>query len=303
MFLSALIFFPLTAAPTLIFLKKDFQLKLFYFLVTAVHTSLSVWLLVKNGYLFKGSVLQESIMLNSDLGLSYAVSLEGYTLLLALFANFLFLIPTLFSIRENTKQSIGLLFGMQILSLALLFSQNILLSFLLMSLLFFTSLIFAKLKKEDFVKLGSTVLLSSIVLIGVSLIFSILYESVSSQVDLSLKALSSMQTPFIKGSLFSTQFVLFVFCILGFFIHLLAICSFLKKIMEKRNYDLVYLVYLNFILSLVVITKFLVPLFPEASKFYLEPVLDPNILSVSLVGTLIFINIAFVIKNKLSGEL
>jgi|GEM_PF-2711809 len=269
MVLTGLIFLPLFAIPTVALLKKNFQIKVFFALVSFVHFMFALGLLTKHGYLFKGIVLSESLDLFSPLGLNYAVSLRAGGLLLAVTVNFLYVIAGSLSLGNSAKKEVVLLFLSQICFLLALTSTNILAVVLSTFAFSFTQVFWNEGSVGLKASFSKTLIAGLVLLFGVCLILSILHESVHGYSNLNIQSLSAMRTPFVKGSLYSTQFILFIFYCIGFL--LIGTANLIKWINFVRNKIVIktFLPSLGFGLSVYSCVRFMPILFPEATNQYL----------------------------------
>lgn len=299
MVLSGLIFIPMCAVPTVLLLKKNFQIKVFYTLTALVHFVFSIGLLAKHGYLFGGSVLKEKSMLYPDLGLQHSVYLDGASMLLILIVSSLYLLFGALALDHcAVKAGAVKLLMSQVLATLILCSSNLLV--LTIAVLIFTLMnLMPKVKSNiytEFRILSS--LLGFALLVGVSLILGILYESVYGFADLDVMALSEMRTPFVKGSAFSTQFVLFLSYCTGFiFTALSNFLGWLQYSKCKLNLN-AFLPLAGMCLSIYVGLKFILLLFPETTRLYLP---ELGYIRISLMAlTMFLIFYAFFQKSMTS---
>jgi hypothetical protein len=285
MILTGLIFLPLLALPTLFMLKKNFQIKLFYALVAFVHLVFSLGLFTKHGYLFDGVILEEQMNLFQGVGLDYTVSLSARAVLILLVVDFLYLIFGTLSIRDGGRKEAVILTISHSLVLTSLMSTNLLMSVFAVFIFSFSCLVAAGRTQQSSRFSSHCLFFGGASLLGACLVLGILYESVYGYSNLNLNALVEMRTPFVKGSLYSTQFVLFGLYQIGL------VCFALSNAISCFNTGLraeIFRPALGFGLSLYISTVYTASLFPEASKFYLPSAQNQKVILISATFLAVF---------------
>lgn len=268
MLLSFLIFLPLSVFPTLFFLKKDFQVKAILFSTSLIHMFFSIGLISKSGYGFRGVKLKESWPIFKSIGFDYSIGLDVQSLLAVLFVSVLFFILSLFSMRTVNKKNVYLMLLAQSSVLGMAVSQNLLLFLVFLEVGFFSLLILGSFDKESVIKALKLNLTGLALFLCFTTVFSVLYESIHAFPSLDFKALSSMRTPFIRGSFFSTQTILFLSFSLSFVLNVLAV-FYLIKISKSKDQVLRSTQFLFFLTILLFgFNKMFGPLFPEVSSVY-----------------------------------
>lgn len=210
MILSFLVFIPVITIPTIFLLKKSFQIKMLAIIAGLIQLFLTVGLISKSGYKFKGFKLVEEIPLLHDLGFSYSLAVSAASLQFLVLISALFLIIISFCIHKLNKKEIILMliaqsccFGAMLTSDLLLYA--VFLEFIMISLIFI-----GEFDKDKIFKILTLSFTGLFFMMLASTTFSILYESVNLQPSLNFLKLDEMRTPFIRNSLFSTQTVLFL---------------------------------------------------------------------------------------------
>lgn len=222
MILTGFLFLPLAFIPAMFFLKKDIQVKMISFFFSLLHFATGITLLYKfNRLEIDVHQFKESFMLFKPLGLHYALGVDGLSLLLSLLTVFLLpliILGTWSSVKENFKLYYINLFLLQICILGTFLSMDMALFFmffeaslipmlLLMGVCGGANRIYAARKIFLFTFVGS------VFLFGAIATMSVLYESIHGSSSLLISELQRIQLPFVKGTIFSTQTVLF-FCFL-----------------------------------------------------------------------------------------
>ena len=269
MLLSAQIFLPLFAIPTLFFLKKPHQIKLFYFFVCLINFGLGVGLLNRYGFFFTEKILAEKIMIFSRLGLNYAVSATATSLIIGVAISFLFLLfgPSL--LNDSVKKHAILLSIIAPVSQLVVFSENLFLSTLSAAVVVFLVFVFErKAVKPSIPGEGTSLSIGFNMLLMCCLVFCMLHESVHGYPDLDLLALTSMRTPFVKGSFYSTQFVLSLLFSLGvlFFVTVSAT----RWVDSLRDKGSIVLYWVPLVSTSFFGLSFFPKLFPEVYTVYLS---------------------------------
>jgi len=266
MILSGLIFLPLLAIPTLIFLKKDFQIKFFYSLFSFIHFGFALGVLSRHGYLFEGTVLSKNISLIKSVGLNYSVSLSAAGLLMTVFISLLYLTFGSIWMKTDVKNRAVFMVTTHTLALLAILSSNILLTALSLFCFLWSTTFFKSVKRGND-SLEQTFIFTGLVfMIGLSLVLGILYESIYENVDLNVNALTAMRTPFVKGSLYSTQFVLSLLFMTAYFSWVCVTFNrWINLFLDKANFTALVG------LSAVIYTgaTYFQPLFPEVQSTYL----------------------------------
>lgn len=269
MFLSFLIFLPLSVFPTLFFLKKDFQVRAVLFATALIHMFFSIGLISKTGYKFIGLKQIESWPIFKSIGFSYQIGVDAQSLLVTSLMSIFFFVFTLFCVKRVSKKDVYLMLIAQACFLGAVLAQNLFLFIVFLEIGFFSVLALGSFKKE--VVSGALFLnLSGVALfLCTTTVFSILYESIYAFPSLYLKALASMSTPFIKGSFFSTQTVLFLSFSLSFFFNILTALYLIKNTDKKSQILKTTQIMFFFVTLLFGLVKFAGPLFPEVSSVYI----------------------------------
>jgi len=301
MILSFLAFIPVVITPTIFLLKKDFQIKMLAFTAGLIQFFLTVGLISKSGYKFKGFQLEEEQSLLYDLGFSYSLALSAASLQFLVLMSALFLIIIYFCLEKLNKKEIIIMliaqsccFGAMLTSDLLLYS--IFLEFIMMSLIFIGG--FDKDKIFNILTLSFTGLFFMLL---ASTTFSILYESVNLQPSLNFLKLDEMRTPFIRNSLFSTQTVLFLSFTLSLLFKILSVYYMIKS---SKAYISLKKIGQSFLFLGVLLFghyRFTQKLFPEIKAVYLNNK-SYEIYLYTMVICLMFLFYVFKIsQNKKNG--
>ncbi len=222
MILTGLLSLPLFFIGPMFFLKKDVQVKILALVFSLLHLVYGCFVVFKFDMSLRSYQMIELISLFKPMGLHYALGLDGLSLLLVLLS--LFLMPLIIlgtwnSIKGSVRAYFINLFLLQICMLGTFLSVDLLLFFLffesslipmllLMGIYGGKERIFAAKKFFMFTFIGSILLFGSIITMMV------LYGSVHGSPSSLMADLQSIQLPFVKNTVFSTQTVLFF----GFFI-------------------------------------------------------------------------------------
>ena len=289
MVLSGLILLPLLAIPTLCLLKKNFQIKLFYGAMVFIHLIFLLGILTKHGYLFDGEILGERSALFKQIGLYYSVSLNGFAVLTMIVIDFTFLIFGTVSINKADRAKAILLTLSHASILLSLLSSNLLLSVLATIIYLLTIADNILLVKKSSLSAFRFLFGGTVALIGVCMVFGILYQSVYGHANLNISALQEMRTPFVKGSIYSTQLVLFAFYTIGFagfFVYSMMCC--LAKGLKVDIFRPLFGIFLSLYVSSLYSEK----LFPEASRFYSLSLKNQNSVLATAVLLIVFVLLA-----------
>lgn len=222
MILTGLLALPLFFIIPLFFLKKDSQIKILGFIFSLMHLTYGGFVLFRFDLSQKTYQMIELISLFKPMGIHYALGVDGLSLLLVLLSVTLMpliILGTWNSIKGSVKGYFINLFLLQVCMLGTFLSVDVMLFYLffesslipmllLMGVYGGRERIFAAKKFFMFTFIGSVLLLGAI------LTMMVLHQSVHGISSSLMADLQSIQLPFVKNTLFSTQTILFF----GFFI-------------------------------------------------------------------------------------
>lgn len=219
MILTGFLLLPLMFIPPACLLKKNEHIKILALIFSMAHLFYGLFILSQFSMVTKTHQMIEVFRLFKPLGVHYALGVDGLSLLLILLLIVLMpliILGTWRSVGEKIKiyftslfllQTciIGTFLSIDLVLFYLFFESSLIPMFLLMGIYGGKNKIFAAKKLFMFTFLGSALLLGAIVTMV------ILHESVHGVPSSLMGDLQSIQLPFVKNTIFSTQTVLF-FC-------------------------------------------------------------------------------------------
>ncbi len=225
--LSGFLFLPLVFVVALSLQKTKKQIKILSLLCSLLHLGLCAYLMSEFDYKATTSdQMTESHLLFKPLGFHYAVALDGLSLLLALMVTVIIPVVILGTWNrscDNLKSHYVGLLGLEFCALGFFLSRD-----LLLSLLFYEGSIVPVLflmssfkKQYGFSALKSFFVcsfISSALLFLGTVALAVLHGSVFEGVSLLFSDVEQVNVPFVSGTLYSTQTLIFLCFLLGFLI-------------------------------------------------------------------------------------
>ncbi len=222
MILTNLLWSPIFFILLLLFFKKDHYLKVLGFSLSVMHFFYGVFICTRFEIENKNYQMIELASIFKPLGMHYSLGVDGLSLLLIMFS--LFMMPLIILGTWNfmgirVKSYFINLFALQICMIGILLSLDLILFYMFFELslipIFLLMGMYGGKKNFSAAKIFFLfIFVSSIFLMGSIVTMMVLFESVNGVISSLIIDLQTIQLPFVKNTVFSTQTVLFS----GFFI-------------------------------------------------------------------------------------